>query len=123
MGRRGTRRQTLTELEDEVMTCETGSSSLELDLELDGSFRVGRWITDKDEIREVNFSGTSLSIDITFILEQEKGSQLPEVTTQDSQKVDNAEAPTHLWSFFFKESFLLTVSHNPWEDRKVGIDR
>ena len=66
-GRHNTRHQTLTELENDVMTCETGSSSIELGFELNGSFRVGRWITDEDEIKEVNGSGTSLLINVMFI--------------------------------------------------------
>ena len=68
-GRHGTRRRTLTQLDNEVMTCGTGSSSLELGLEQDSLFRIGRWITDEDEIKEVSVRGSSLPIDVTFILE------------------------------------------------------
>ena len=88
----------------------TLAMSEELDcLEISGvedHSRVGRWITEESEIAECRPWVARVPVDVTFILEGEVSSSLPVVTKGDHQKADDADASTHLWSFFFKESFL-----------------
>ena len=67
---------------------------------------VGRWITKETEIEECRPWIGRVPVDGTFILEGKESASLPAVTKDDHHKADNALAPTHLWSFFFKESFL-----------------
>ena len=67
---------------------------------------VGRWITEETEIAECRPWVDRVPVDVTFILEGEESASLPVVTKDDHQKAENAVASTHLWTFFFKESFL-----------------
>ena len=105
---RRTNKPGAAELEEEVVTLATEISSLDLG-HLDTSVRVDCWITDNDETRKLQPSEGRLPVDVTFILEKEVTSLLLEVTKQDFQKADDAAALTHLWSLFFKQSFLNSV--------------
>ena len=55
------------------MTVGTRDSSLDLagakSYENEGGSRIGRWITDEDEIEELNPTLERLTVDITFIQE------------------------------------------------------
>ena len=104
--------QTAAELEEEEAILGTGASSLDLGVDLNSSFRMGRWITDKDKIRDLRPTDSRLLVDMTFILNQEESSFLTEVTEQDFQKTDNAVAPPT----FGPSSFMnpsSTVSTHP----------
>ena len=67
---------------------------------------MGRWITDPEELGAFAPQAPTLPVDVTFILEGKDASRLPGVVKGDCQKADNAATLTHLWSFFFRESFL-----------------
>ena len=67
---------------------------------------IGRWITNEDEIREHALFAPRLPMDVSFVLRKEVNIVLPVVVKDDYQKADDAAAPTHLWSFFFREAFL-----------------
>ena len=76
-------------------------------------------------------------VGVTFILERKEFASLPVVIKDNNQKADNAVASTHLWTFFFKESFLSSFMvsrgqpgpwkwggksvyrHHPWNQRPV----
>ena len=65
-------------------------------------------------------------MDVSFILEKEADVVLPAVVKDDYQKADNAVAPTQLWSFFFKESFLNKFQRGrarpgPWQFNNVDV--
>ena len=67
-------------------------------------------------------------MDISFILENEANLVLPAVVKDDYQKADNSVAPTQLWSFFFKESFLNQFQRGrarpgPWQFNNVDVCR
>ena len=66
---RSTERQSYTKFKEEVLTFATGLSSLDLGKELDGLLRIGCWITDDDEIRDLNPMENRLPVDVMFILE------------------------------------------------------
>jgi hypothetical protein len=117
----------------EEATVGTADSTLALGKELGGLGvssaedhpPVGRWITEKSEIEECRPWVDRVPVDVTFILEGEESASLPVVTKDDHQKADNAVASTHLWTFFFKESFLsrFMISRGragPW--RRGGAD-
>ena len=67
---------------------------------------IGRWVTDRDEMAVLIPRANALPQDVTFILEGECGSLLPTIVKADHQKADDAGTPTHLWSHFFRRSFL-----------------
>ena len=85
---------------------------------------IGRWITNEEEIGEHVSFAPALPMDVSFILKNEVDLVLPVVVKDDFQKADNAAAPTQLWSFFFKESFLNRFQKGrarpgPWQVNNV----
>lgn len=109
-GKRGCRReaQPLAEGADDEATVSTGALTSEGSQGEDTRL-IGRWVTDRDEIAVLFPRAPDLPQDVTFILEGECGGLLPTVVKADHQKADDAGTPTHLWSHFFRRSFLARI--------------
>ena len=90
---------------DDEATVSTGALTSE-GSQGEDSRLIGRWVTDRDEMAVLIPRANALPQDVTFILEGECGALLPTVVKADHQKADDAGTPTHLWSHFFRRSFL-----------------
>ncbi|KAL7537841.1 hypothetical protein ACHAXR_008130, partial [Thalassiosira sp. AJA248-18] len=92
-------RKTALEQGDGGSSCGS-TASCDSDCE-DGSEVVGRWLTEEEDI--VNCNPPKWPVDTTLFFSDEPDTQ---VLKQDGQKADDAAVPTHIWSFFFRESFM-----------------
>ena len=104
----------------------TGSLNGEEDSSLGSKSQppIGRWITNEEEIGEFASFAPRLPMDVSFILRKKVDLVLPVVVKDNFEKADNAAAPTHSWSLFFRESFLNRfqkgrVRHGPWQFHNV----